>query len=134
MKKIFDVHYWFEATPGDVDIRFWRIVLIGAAILVVLGIASAVLARAFHDDSVRRRLWVKISSWSFTIAPLAVLLWFFRIQHAYFLSMRFLIALWLLTAGVWALTIVRFALFIMPRRLKARDAQSAFARYLPHKK
>lgn len=134
MKKIFDIAYWFEAVPGSPDLRFWRMVLIGAAILMVMGIIAVVMMRVFHADGVRRRLWVKISVWSFTVALVAFLLWFFRVQHAYVLSMRFLILLWLLISGVWALMLLRFALFIVPRRLRERQTKSTFTQYLPHKK
>ncbi|MBI4090833.1 MAG: hypothetical protein HY422_02310 [Candidatus Komeilibacteria bacterium] len=134
MQKFLIISYWFESAPGDLDLRFWRAALIGAAIFIVIGIAASFMIRRYKNDRLHRRVWVKIASWSFTIAPLVVLLWFFRLQHAYFLSMRFLVLLWLLLALVWAVMIAWFAFRVLPRRLKERSSQEAMDRYLPHKK
>lgn len=134
MQKFLNISYWFESVPGDLDIQFWRAALIGAVILVGIGIVAIIMIRRYRNDGVRRRLWVKIASWSFTIAPLVAILWFFRLQHAYFLSMRFLVLLLLLMTALWALMIARFAFWVLPRRLKERQAQEAVNRYLPHKK
>ena len=134
MQKIFDIGYWFESAPGELDLRFWRSALIGAAILVVVGIVSSFMIRRYRQDGVHRRLWVKLASWSFTIPPLVALLWFFRLQHAYFLSMRFLVLLLLLMALFWAVMIARFAFWIVPKRLKEQQEQEAIEKYLPHKK
>lgn len=134
MQKFLDLSYWFESAPGDLDLRFWRFALIGAALLIVIGIASSFMMRRYRQDGVRRRLWVKLASWSFTVAPLVALLWFFRLQHAYFLSMRFLVLLLLLMTLLWALMIARFAFWVLPKRLKERQEQEAIEKYLPHKK
>src|SRR3989344_2988661 len=96
MKKLLDIGYWFESAPGNLDIRFWQAALIGAGILIGIGSIAFFMMRRYKNDGVRRRLWVKIASWSFTIAPLIAILLFFRLQHAYFLSMRFLVLLLLL--------------------------------------
>src|SRR3989344_1029493 len=125
MQKFLDMGYWFESAPGDLDLRFWRIMLIGAGVLMLTGISASLMAWRYRDDGVRRRMQSKIAAWAFTIAPLVVMLWFFRVQHAYVLSMRFLVLVLAFTAAVWAFFIVRFALIVFPRRLKEREAQDS---------
>ena len=133
MQKLWDWSYWFERIPGAPDVRLWRVLFGVAAVLVIFSIIAALIARA-SSDGLTRKFWRKISVWGLSVGPVIALLGFFRYQNAFILSMRFLIALWLLIALLWALSILKFRIFVVPKRIAERIKQEEFNKYLPHKK
>jgi len=133
MEKLWHWSYWFEKIPGAPDVRFWRVLFGVAIILVIFSVIAALIARA-SSDGLAGKFWRKISVWGLSIGPVIALLGFFRYQNAFILSMRFLIALWLLIALSWALSILRFRIFVVPKRIAERIKQEEFNKYLPHKK
>jgi len=134
MDRLLNIGYWFEPLPGSPNLLFWRI-MIGIAILsIILAIVAVIFIRRYKKDGVRRRLWVKISTWGFTMGPIFLILAFFRFQNAYFLSMRSIVALWILGTVVWLFFIVKYIVLVLPRRLEKQQEQATFNRYIPRSK
>ncbi len=133
MEKYLAFSYWFAPLPGSVNLPFWRIIFALAGACVVFGVVSLFMARRFRSDGVRRRPWRKFTGWGLTTGIVTFIIGFFRFQNAYLLSMRFFIIAWGVCMLIWLALIVRFRFVRTPRRLAERDAQAAFAKYLPHK-
>jgi len=85
-------------------------------------------------DGIKKKLWYKWSVWGYFVGPVILLLAFFRIQNAYFLSMRALIFAWLLFSLIWLLWILRHWIIKVPKKMKAREERRKMEQYLPHKK
>lgn len=126
--------YVFASLPGTPNLLFWRYTLVVFAATFVFGIITAFLARAHAKDSLKRKLWMKYTAWGLTIGPVAYILAFFRFQNAFFLSMRLWIFGWIGISVLWLLFILRYTIFVWPKRLSARERERAFTQYLPQKK
>lgn len=134
MNQLLNLSYWFNVLPGDARLPFWRIIIATGVLCVIIGVFAVFIMRKYKKDGLRYRLWAKWASWGFTSGLVFFLLAFFRLQNAYFLSMRLWIFLWIAFVVVWVLWIIRYMLIVVPRRLKARNEVDEFKKYLPGKR
>lgn len=134
MNRVLEISYWLNPLPGSPNLLFWRLMIGIAIAFIIFAIVAILLKRRYKQDGARRRLWIKISTWGFTMSPILLLLAFFRFQNAYFLSMRSLVALWMLGTVVWFFFIVKYMVHVLPRRLEKQQQEATFNRYLPRSK
>lgn len=133
MKQLLEFSYWFELWPGNLNLPFWRAVIVGAGGELVIAVVASVMMRRAKDP-LAKKVWRRFGTWGYTTGIISLLLAFFRFQNAYFLSMRFFIFAWLAATLVWLLIIVKFIIRDMPRRRKAMADRAEFSKYLPTKK
>ena len=134
MKNFFSLQYWFAPLPGSPDLRFWRILFMVSAALLVFWIISLVFVARNKHDGLRRRVWSKYAIWSFTVSLVTYVFGFFRFQQAQFLSMRAWIFLWIVFSCLWFVLIVKYVALEYPKKLKARQERERLDKYLPHKR
>ena len=133
MSQLLDSQYWFALWPGDANLPFWRVIIIIASLQIIAAIVIHLMARRRADTIDRRWLW-RLRNWASASGIIFLVLAFFRLQNAYFLSMRFFVFGWIAASGLWLLWLIKILLRDLPRRRKSLAERETFQKYLPVKK
>ncbi len=107
IKILFTYPYLFNANPSY-DIKFVIPLLSVFGFLIILGLVLLVLARKNKKKKYKAVLIATIYNWCFWVGFVGLLLLFFRHEGIAFISMRFILLLWLIISVLWGIYIIVF--------------------------
>lgn len=105
-------------------------------VIIYLAVFAAAIVFSFLRKNnkfsvVYRRLFQKLSNWSFTFSIIGLVLMFFRHQLIPYLGMRAWTLLWWLAAAIWMIYILKYLFVDIPKQKEEIQAQREFEKYLP---
>ena len=127
MSNLLTIGYWFSVNPDPLIPSAWQ-ALVGTVIfLLLLTVAVAFLKMR---PSAYRRLFKRLYSFGLGNTLIGFLILFFNYEGVPFLTARFWLALWLLSALAWLFIMAR-NLRKLPRPTAADAARQEKEKYLP---
>jgi len=81
-----------------------------------------------------RRMFTRLSAWSFVMAFFGYVLLFFSIQRVSYVSARGFYLLWFFAAALWLYGIIRYAVKDIPRLHEQQKEKEMREKYLPKRK
>jgi len=132
--NFFSWHYWFAVQPGVASKILLEILIILVVGCFLAAVVFHYVARAKKEDPVTVRILKKLNGlFSFlTFVGVFILLFFW--QQVPYLSSRFWLVVWFLLVVVWVGFIIRYALFVAPKRRARLEEEKKYKQYLPTKK
>jgi len=106
IKLFFRPSYLFNPQPGY-DMQLLSYFLIFFIVLVLLSVVSFVLLKKNKKLPIAT-IWMHIYNWFLWIGAVGLVLLFFRYEGIAFVSMRFVLFLWLVAFILWGAYIVWF--------------------------
>ena len=106
IKIFFQPQYLFNPHPGY-NMELMPYLLIFFVILVVLSVVSFIFLKKSKKLPIAY-MWDSIYSWFLWVGIIGIILLFFRFEGIAYLSMRFLLLLWLIFFFLWGLYILWF--------------------------
>jgi hypothetical protein len=107
LKILFTAPYLFNANPSY-DMKFLIPLLSVFGFLILLGLILLVLAKKNKKKKYKVILIATIYNWCLWVGFMGLLLLFFRYEGIAFVSMRFILLLWLIIAVLWGIYILIF--------------------------
>lgn len=107
IKLFFQPQYLFNAYPGY-DIGFLKPLLVFFALLLVASLVIWIISAKNKKAKPKVALLALVYNWLFYIGFVGLFLLFFRYEGIPYISMRFILFLWLVTFVLWGIYIVIF--------------------------
>jgi len=123
--------YIFNLNPGPFIGNLGKYLIIFFAVVIIAGVIAYVFSTHKANSPLIRKMFTKVSNFLLTIGIIAILLIFFRQQRVQFLSMPFLLYLWLIGSMAWSVFVIRFFTHEVPQRKKQMAEKKEREKYLP---
>ena len=82
MSKI--LNYLFDVYAGAPNLLFWRLVMVGGGLAIIIGLAGLFLQK--RNDKFWKHLGYRLAIWGFFTGPIIFLLTAFRFSDVYVLT------------------------------------------------
>ena len=132
MSNLLDWSYWFSRAAAKFAGPQLKLVIGVIVGLVVVGIVFKILMATSKRGPVKK-LWRRLGNLFITTGILVGLFLFFTQTATPLLGARWWFLLWALIAVIWTGFIVFYAIWRMPKQLKADEEHKEFSKYLPRK-
>jgi len=135
LSPLFTLGYWFNPRPEPMSSLITQALMGSIIVLFVLALIFYFLAKAKMDkDRVTARILKKLNGLSSFLVVVLLFMFFFFWQRIPYLSSRFWVLAWLITALIWLFFILRYAIVYAPERRAALLQEERYKKYLPKKK
>jgi hypothetical protein len=124
--------YWY--THQHVVPEFWMYTLIALfGLLVVTSLICWALSKRRAFSTPVRTYLRRWGAFSFSAGAVGFVLLFFSWQRVAFFSARGVYLIWLVAFGYWAVSLLKYGLKDLPRKLADYEERLRLERYLPSK-
>ncbi|HRY60176.1 MAG TPA: hypothetical protein P5096_02255 [Patescibacteria group bacterium] len=128
IKLFFAPAYLFNTMPGyDMKLAQPFVALFG--IMVILALVSFIMSRKFRKKPVKH-IWILVYNWFSYVGLVGLFLLFCRYEGVAYLSMRFLLFLWLVFFVLWGFYILWFRLKPYKKIVKEAKEKDRKDKYL----
>ncbi len=131
IKIFFQPQYLFNPYPGY-NMDLMPTLLIFFVILVILSVVSFIFLKKSKKQPIAY-IWSSVYSWFLWVGIVGIVLLFFRFEGIAYLSMRFLLFLWLILFFFWGLYILWFGRKRYKKILKKQKEKKEKERYFKKK-
>jgi len=129
--------YWFERQPNYFSSSVDRLFVYAFFLMIIISLAFKFTAY-LHNKQKKPYLivtfWNKMANFTFWMACLEILYYFFRYERVMLLSSRFWMLLWLITFLTWGGFILYYRFKKIPQIMSEKVQKNDFEKYLPKKK
>lgn len=115
LKNLLSISYWFELIPGPLG-KTGEIAFITLLLLFLLSSIVAMIYK--RKGGLYKKTLTRLYNFSISNFVIAVILLFLRYEVVPFLSARFWIALWFITAVIWL-----YVIFLPVKELKGKKEE-----------
>ncbi|MCR4279821.1 MAG: hypothetical protein NUV82_00135 [Candidatus Komeilibacteria bacterium] len=131
MSNWLQLEYLFSRSLPPIEAEVFNMGIGLYLIIFVAAVVFALLRKKKNILNLYRRLWQKLSNWSFAFSIVGLLLLFFRHQMIPYLGMRGWTLIWWVFSLLWLLYILKYWLIEVPRQKEMLEARENFDKYLP---
>ena len=132
--KLSDIHYLIEANPSaQFASRKFLLIIFGLIILlaVLLWLTSQYLIK--KSKVIRRFLMTKVFYLLLTTGIVGIVLIFFRVVGASYLSIRLIFLIFLAAMLAWAVYLIFYLVVSLPKEYQEESDQRRREKYLPRR-
>lgn len=129
--------YWFEKQPYYLSDYFTKIFVGAFFIMIILSLAFKFYSYWLNKQKKPYLIvtfWNKLANFSFWMACLEILYYFFRYERVVLLSSRFWMVAWLITFIIWIGFIFHYRFNKVPQMIAEKVQKNDFEKYLPKKR
>lgn len=102
--------------------------------MVVIGIIIKIIQTAKRAPHFLDKIFQMYFLLFTVMGAVGLLLVWFRYEHAYFLSARFWLVIWLASLVWWLYAIIRYQVKVVPQAREQLEQKKIFSKYLPQRK
>ncbi len=129
IKNLFKLDYWFGQPFAAEGKALW--ILLGLFLLVVfIGLVFKVVA-IYQEEKFKKIIFKRLANLDLTMGFIGLVWLFFRQENVSFLAWRFWLLLWLIGAGWWKWTIIRYMIRRVPDIKEEQERLARIEKYLP---
>ncbi len=127
MENLLSWSFWFNLRPPAMLPLFNYLFIAILIIFLILAIVAVIIK---NRHKLYRSFWKKFYSFSAINLMIGLLLFFFSYQRAPFLSARFWLAIWGISAIIWLIFLL-LEIKKIPLKRQQLEKDQAFRKYLP---
>ena len=133
--KILSVPFWLEVNPGDLSDLFEKMFLAVLVVCYVFYAASKISEKKLisRRNFIMAKFCSKVANYLLTMAVAFTFIFFFRYEAIPYLGGRFWILIWVITALVWLIYLIRYYLVETARQRKELESKQRLRKYLVKK-
>jgi len=129
MNDFLNWRYWLNPRPGSLEPTNEKIMIGFLVLLFATAFLITVLKKQYKKNPYRKTI-EKIGTFVWTNLVIGVFLNFFIYELVPYLSMRFLLAIWIVGMIVWVIFIGK-TLKIIPKIKEEKEREKEFKKYIP---